>query len=51
MGWLEAVRQIVTAVRASDVTELELANQEFSVRVRRDPEAARAAAHGLQQAW
>jgi acetyl-CoA carboxylase biotin carboxyl carrier protein len=44
MGWLEAVRQIVTAVRASDVTELELANQEFSVRVRRDPEAARAAA-------
>ena len=37
MGWLEAVRQVVTAVRASDVTELELANAEFSVRVRREP--------------
>jgi acetyl-CoA carboxylase biotin carboxyl carrier protein len=42
-GWLEAVRRVVTAVRASDVTELELANTEFSVRVRRDPDAARAA--------
>jgi acetyl-CoA carboxylase biotin carboxyl carrier protein len=44
VGWLEAVRQVVTAVRASDVTELELANADFSVRVRRDPEAARATA-------
>jgi biotin carboxyl carrier protein len=43
-GWLEAVRQVVAAVRASDVTELELGNPEFSIRVRRDPEAARAAA-------
>jgi acetyl-CoA carboxylase biotin carboxyl carrier protein len=44
VGWLEAVRQVVAAVRASDVTELELANQDFSVRVRRDPEAAGTAA-------
>jgi acetyl-CoA carboxylase biotin carboxyl carrier protein len=43
VGWLEAVRQVVTAVQASDVTELELANADFSVRVRRDPEAVRAA--------
>ncbi len=34
-GWLDAVRQVVAAVRSSDVTELELANAEFSVRVRR----------------
>jgi acetyl-CoA carboxylase biotin carboxyl carrier protein len=32
---LDAVRQVVAAVRSSDVTELELANDEFSVRVRR----------------
>jgi acetyl-CoA carboxylase biotin carboxyl carrier protein len=44
VGWLEAVRQVVTAVRASDVTELELANADFSVRVRREPGAARIAA-------
>jgi acetyl-CoA carboxylase biotin carboxyl carrier protein len=43
VDWLEAVRQVVAAVRSSDVTELELANGEFSVRVRRDPEAAVAA--------
>ena len=42
-------------MRSSDVTELELANGEFSVRVRRDPEAAVAAerasplAHGPQE--
>jgi acetyl/propionyl-CoA carboxylase alpha subunit len=41
--WLEAVRQIVAAVRASDVTELELANGSFSVRVRREPSTVRAA--------
>ena len=41
--WLEAVRQVVAALRSSDVTELELANGEFSVRVRRDPAAAEAA--------
>jgi biotin carboxyl carrier protein len=38
--WLQAVRQVVAAVRASDVTELEVANGEFSVRVRRDPDAS-----------
>jgi len=43
-GWLEAVRQVVQAVQASDVTDLELTHQEFSVRVRRDPEAARSVA-------
>jgi len=37
------VRQIVTAVQASDVTELELTNHAFSVRVRRDPETVRTA--------
>jgi acetyl-CoA carboxylase biotin carboxyl carrier protein len=34
---------VVAAIRSSDVTELELARGEFSVRVRRDPDAARAA--------
>jgi acetyl-CoA carboxylase biotin carboxyl carrier protein len=42
-NWLEAVRQVVAVVRASDVTELELANGEFSVRVRREPASACAA--------
>jgi biotin carboxyl carrier protein len=42
-AWLEAVRQVVTAVRASDVTELELTSGEFSVRIRRQPDAARGA--------
>ncbi len=40
MDWLAAVRQVVAAVRASDVTELEIAHTDFSVRVRRDPDAA-----------
>jgi acetyl-CoA carboxylase biotin carboxyl carrier protein len=40
VDWIEAVRQVVAAVRSSDLTELALANGEFSVRVRRDPEAA-----------
>jgi acetyl-CoA carboxylase biotin carboxyl carrier protein len=44
VDWLEAVRQVVAAVRSSDVTELALANGDFSVRVRRDPEAVSAAA-------
>ena len=35
-GWLEAVRQVVAAVEASDVTELELASGSFSVRLRRE---------------
>ena len=34
-SWLEAVKQVVAAVQSSDVTELELANGEFSVRLRR----------------
>ena len=33
--WIEAVRQVVAAVRSSDVTELEIAHDTFSVRVRR----------------
>ena len=39
VDWIEAVRQVVAAVRSSDLTELALAHGEFSVRVRRDPEA------------
>jgi acetyl-CoA carboxylase biotin carboxyl carrier protein len=39
--WLEAVRQVVSAVQSSDVTELELARGDFSVRVRRSPAATR----------
>ena len=35
--WLAAVRQVVAAVRSSDVTEFELARDDFSVRVRREP--------------
>ena len=54
VDWLEAVRQVVAALRSSDVTELELANGEFFVRVRRHPAGAAAvergglAAHGSQ---
>jgi acetyl-CoA carboxylase biotin carboxyl carrier protein len=44
VDWLEAVRQVVAAVRSSDVTELELASGEFSVRIRREPVAAECAA-------
>ncbi|MDQ6673192.1 MAG: acetyl-CoA carboxylase [Chloroflexota bacterium] len=40
VDWLQAVRQVVSAVRASDVTELEIASTNFSVRVRRDLDAA-----------
>ena len=36
-GWLAAVRQVVAAVRSSDVTDFELAHKDFSVRVRREP--------------
>jgi pyruvate carboxylase len=36
-AWLEAVREVLAAVRTSDVTELELANGDFSVRLRRQP--------------
>jgi acetyl-CoA carboxylase biotin carboxyl carrier protein len=34
--WLDAVRQVVAAVRSSDVTDLELANGAFRVRLRRE---------------
>lgn len=40
LDWIEAVRQVVAAVRSSDLTELALANGDFSVRVRRDPDPA-----------
>jgi acetyl-CoA carboxylase biotin carboxyl carrier protein len=43
-AWLEAVRQVVTAVSASDLTEFELSSGEFSVRLRREPRPARGAA-------
>jgi acetyl-CoA carboxylase biotin carboxyl carrier protein len=43
-AWLDAVRQVVDAVRASDVLELELASTDYSVRVRRDPDAVAAMA-------
>jgi len=36
-GWLEAVRQVVAAVRASDVSQLEVVRGDFAVRIRRDP--------------
>src|SRR5438067_2589210 len=35
--WLEAVRQVVAAVGASDVTELELRRGDFALRIRRQP--------------
>jgi acetyl-CoA carboxylase biotin carboxyl carrier protein len=35
--WLETIRLIVAAVRASDVTELEVEHGEFRVLVRREP--------------
>ena len=38
--WLDAVRQVVAAVSASDVTDLELANGAFRVRLRREPATA-----------
>jgi biotin carboxyl carrier protein len=34
---LEAVRRVVAVARASDVTDLELANSDFLVHVRREP--------------
>ena len=42
-NWLAAVRQVVAAVQSSDVTELEIANGAFSVRVRRQPRTVRGA--------
>jgi acetyl-CoA carboxylase biotin carboxyl carrier protein len=38
--WLEAVRRIVAVARASDVTDLEIGNGDFLVRVRRAPPIA-----------
>jgi acetyl-CoA carboxylase biotin carboxyl carrier protein len=37
--WLETIQRIVMAVRASDVTELEVEHGEFRVLVRREPSA------------
>jgi acetyl-CoA carboxylase biotin carboxyl carrier protein len=37
---LDAVRRVVAAVRTSDVTDLEIANGEFRVRLRREPTTA-----------
>jgi acetyl-CoA carboxylase biotin carboxyl carrier protein len=44
------VRLVVAAIRSSDVTELELANGSFSVRVRRTPGAAPALSQESEQA-
>lgn len=43
-AWLDTVRRIVAAVRASDVTELQLEHGSFRVRVVRDPASAAVAA-------
>jgi acetyl-CoA carboxylase biotin carboxyl carrier protein len=48
-AWLEAVRQVVRVVSATDVTELELTSREFSVRIRRAPDASRPATLGAEQ--
>jgi acetyl-CoA carboxylase biotin carboxyl carrier protein len=48
-AWLDAVRQVVAAVRASDVTDLELANGSFSVRVRREALPATTSVSGVLQ--
>lgn len=48
-AWLEAVRQVVRAVSATDVTELELTSSEFSVRIRRQPDAARPPSMAAEQ--
>jgi acetyl-CoA carboxylase biotin carboxyl carrier protein len=50
VDWIEAVRQVVAAVCASDLTELALANGDFAVRVRRDPDAASVADRALASA-
>jgi acetyl-CoA carboxylase biotin carboxyl carrier protein len=47
---VEAVRQVVAAVRSSDVTELELANADFSVRIRRQPGSAHGRVEGADDA-
>ena len=41
------MRQVVAAVRSSDVTDLELANVDFSVRIRRQPGGAFARGEGI----
>ncbi len=48
--WLEAVRWIVSAVRASDVAELELEQGEFHIRVVRDLSATTTEAHAAPPA-
>jgi acetyl-CoA carboxylase biotin carboxyl carrier protein len=49
-AWLEAVRSVVAAVQTSDLTEFELANGEFKVRVRREPSSTLNATPGAAQA-
>jgi acetyl-CoA carboxylase biotin carboxyl carrier protein len=44
--WLDAVRRVVAAARSSDVTELEIANGSFRVRVRREPATAQMVVDG-----
>ena len=48
-AWLDAVRQVVAAVRASDVTDLELANGSFSVRLRREALPATTSVSGVPE--
>jgi acetyl-CoA carboxylase biotin carboxyl carrier protein len=47
---VEAVRQVVAAVRSSDVTELELASADFSVRIRRQPGGGHGRVEGADDA-
>jgi len=42
--WLDAVRRVVSVVSASDVTDLELSNGAFRVRLRRAPRSVLVAA-------
>jgi biotin carboxyl carrier protein len=49
-AWLEAVREVVAAVQASDVTELEIANGQFRLRLRREPRAGPPSAVDADQA-
>ena len=48
--WVEAVRQVLRAVGASDVTELELSSGEFAVRVRRAPGGAAVVGGAIDEA-
>jgi acetyl-CoA carboxylase biotin carboxyl carrier protein len=48
-AWLEAVRQVLRAVSATDVTDFELTSSEFSVRIRRELDVSRPAPLGPEQ--